>query len=92
MNLSFKRGGIYTRKSIGEICFPGVGRPKGGNWDTGYVRVENNVIIFMNIGVAGRTGHNFDNFFERLFSKSEDNAVSVRLATIKTGFANCRTD
>ena len=65
MNLSFKRGGIYTRKSIGEICFPGVGRPKGGNWDTGYVRVENNLLIFMNIGVAGRTGHNFDNFFDQ---------------------------
>ena len=33
-NLSFKRGFEYTRKSIGEICYPGVGRPAGGNWDT----------------------------------------------------------
>ena len=65
MYLSFKRGSVYTRKSIGEICYPGIGRPKGGNWDTGYVRVENNLIIFMNIGVAGKTGHDFDNYFDQ---------------------------
>ena len=64
MNLDFKRGSKYTRKSIGEICFPGVGRPAGGNWDTGYVTVEDNLIIFMNIGVPGRTGHDFDNKFD----------------------------
>ena len=64
MDLEFKRGSIYTRKSIGEICFPGKGRPAGGNWDTGYVSVEDNLIIFMNIGVPGRTGHDFDNKFD----------------------------
>lgn len=64
MSLDFKRGSKYTRKSIGEICYPGIGRPAGGNWDTGYVRVEDNLIIFMNIGVPGRTGHDFDNKFE----------------------------
>lgn len=64
MELNFKRGSIYTRKSIGEICYPGKGRPYGGNWDTGYVSVENNLIIFMNIGIAGRTGQDFDNKFD----------------------------
>lgn len=64
MNLDFKKGSKYTRKSIGEICYPGVGRPAGGNWDTGYVTVEDNLIIFMNIGVPGRTGHDFDNKFD----------------------------
>jgi len=63
MDLNFKRGCKYTRKSIGEICYPGVGRSAGGNWDTGYTSVENNLIIFMNIGVPGRTGHDFDNQF-----------------------------
>jgi len=63
-DLSFKRGFEYTRKSIGEICYPGVGRPSGGNWDTGYTSVGNNLIIFMNIGVPGRTGHDFDNYFD----------------------------
>jgi transposase len=65
MNLNFKIGSIYTRKSIGEVCFPGIGRPAGGNWDTGYVSVEDNLIIFMNIGVQGRTGHDFDNKFNK---------------------------
>ena len=54
MRLSFKRGYTYTRKTIGEICYPDVGRPAGGNWDTGYVRVGDNLIVFMNIGVPGR--------------------------------------
>ena len=63
-NLSFKRGFEYTRKSIGEICYPGIGRPSGGNWDTGYTSVKNNLIIFMNIGIPGRTGHDFDNYFD----------------------------
>ncbi len=69
--LNFKRGFEYTRKSIGEICYPGVGRPSGGNWDTGYVRVDDNLIIFMNIGVPGRTGHDFENHFD------EENNVIV---------------
>ena len=69
MNLVFKIGSIYTRKSIGEVCFPGIGRPAGGNWDTGYVSVEDNLIIFMNIGVQGRTGHDFDNRFNKKFRK-----------------------
>lgn len=63
-NLNFKRGNKYTRKDIGYVCYPGVGRPAGGMWDTGYVHVENNLIIFMNIGLAGRTGHDFENYFD----------------------------
>ena len=47
--LNFKRGSSYSRKDVGNICYPGVGRPAGGTWDTGYVRFENNLIIFMNI-------------------------------------------
>ena len=64
MNLKFKRGSKYSRESIGKICFPGDGIPAGGIWYTGYAPVENNLIIFMNIGVPGRTGHDFDNKFD----------------------------
>ena len=43
---------------------PGEGRPRGGDWDTGYVRVgKDKLIIFANIGVAGRTGHDFANAY-----------------------------
>tara|TARA_A100001015_G_scaffold244738_1_gene280370 strand:- start:588 stop:1439 length:852 start_codon:yes stop_codon:yes gene_type:complete len=38
-----------------------------GNWTTGYVRPKgtNDLIIFMNIGVPGKTGHDFDNKFDQ---------------------------
>ena len=37
-----------------------------GNWTTGYVQPKgtNDLIIFMNIGVPGKTGHDFDNKFD----------------------------
>ena len=60
----FKRGSLYTRQDIGFICLPETGRPSGGDWDTGYVRVERELIVFMNIGVPGRTQHDFDNEFD----------------------------
>ena len=60
----FEKGSEYSRKKIGDICYPGVGRPKGGEWDTGYVRPaafkhaklapsfgENDLIIFANFDV-----------------------------------------
>lgn len=73
----FEKGLEYSRKKIGDICYPGVGRPKGGQWDTGYVRPaacthasvapsfgENDLIIFANFDVAGRTGHDFPNHYD----------------------------
>jgi len=60
----FKKGSNYTRKDIGELYFPGVGRPKGGSWDTGYVGVGDDLVIFMNINVAGKTGHDFNNHYD----------------------------
>jgi hypothetical protein len=66
MDLKFQIGEQYSREDVGEICYPGVGRPKGGNWDTGYVRIGSNLIVFMNIGVSGRTGHDFDNRYDEL--------------------------
>jgi hypothetical protein len=57
----FEQEKHYSRQDIGRICLPQTGRPKGGMWDTGYVRVENSLIIFMNIGVPGRTEHDFNN-------------------------------
>ena len=60
----FKIGSKYTRKDIGWIMLPETGRPKGGNWDTGYVREGNDLIIFMNIGRPGATGHDFPNEYD----------------------------
>ena len=60
----FKKGSKYTRKDVGWIVLPETGRPKGGSWDTGYVTVGDKLIVFMNIGVPGKTRHDFDNAFD----------------------------
>ena len=60
----FKKGSQYSRKDVGWVLLPETGRPAGGDWDTGYVRADNKLIIFMNIGVSGTTGHDFDNYYD----------------------------
>lgn len=66
-SFSFKRGSEYSRDDIHFLYFgkpyPKVGT---GNWTTGYVQPKgsNDLIIFMNIGVPGTTGHDFDNKFD----------------------------
>jgi hypothetical protein len=60
----FKKGSQYSRKDIGWILLPETGRSAGGDWDTGYVRIEDKLIIFMNIGVPGTTEHDFNNFYD----------------------------
>ena len=55
----FKKGSQYTRKDVGWIVLPETGRPRGGSWDTGYVVVGDLLIVFMNIGVPGKTQHDF---------------------------------
>ena len=59
----FKKGSLYTRQDVGWVLLPETGRPAGGDWDTGYVKVEDKLIIFMNIGVPGTTNHDFDNHY-----------------------------
>jgi hypothetical protein len=56
-----KIGEKYTRADIWNEYHPGEEFINGGNWRSGYVRQGDDLVIFMNIGVAGRTGHDFDN-------------------------------
>lgn len=52
----------YKRKDIYKII--GVREDtKGGNWDTGYCLYKNDFFIFCNVGVPGRTGHDYGNRF-----------------------------
>ena len=64
----FKRGSEYTRDEIAKIVRPD-NPPRGGDWTTGYARIENNLFVFMNIGVAGRTGHDFENYYDEKSNK-----------------------
>lgn len=62
INNPFQVGMEYTKQDIYRIV--GVSREKqGGDWDTGYHNHEECVFIFANIGVAGRTGHDYGNRF-----------------------------
>ena len=59
----FKRGVTYKRDEIAVMARPD-NPPQGGDRTTGYARIESDLFIFMNIGVPGRTGHNFDNHYD----------------------------
>jgi hypothetical protein len=59
----FKRGSQYTRSEIANLVRPD-NPPNGGDWTTGYARIENNLYVFMNMGVPGRTGHDFENYYD----------------------------
>lgn len=53
----------YTRKDVYRV----IGIPentKGGGWDTGYNKCDDDYFIFTNIGIPGRTGHDYGNRFD----------------------------
>jgi 5-methylcytosine-specific restriction protein A len=53
----------YTKIDIYKILDVPKRRQKGA-WDTGYRRYNNEIFIFCNIGVAGRTGHDYGNVWD----------------------------
>ncbi|PZU21798.1 MAG: hypothetical protein DI589_12860 [Shinella sp.] len=57
---NFEVGSTYTRKQVADaIALPEALRV--GDWLTGYRDWNGEVFIFANVGVAGRTGHNYLN-------------------------------
>lgn len=69
---NFKRGSNYTRAQIFASYRPNLPLPTGGNLYTGYTVFDDpadesepsDLVIFMNIGVPGRTKHDFDNEYD----------------------------
>ena len=59
----FSVGGVYQRRAIKEHVGSGKATDRGGPWDTGLVSFGGAHFIFCNIGVAGKTGHNYGNFW-----------------------------
>ena len=60
---TFSQGQRYTRADIRELA--GQSRTgKGGKWDTGIFEHEGESFIFANVGTAGRTGHDYGNWWE----------------------------
>ncbi|NEU83786.1 DUF3427 domain-containing protein [Nostoc sp. UIC 10630] len=62
MDYQFIRGESYKRRDIYRIVGLSEDR-KGGNWETGYTRHEEDYFLFCNMGVAGTTGHDYNNHF-----------------------------
>ncbi len=55
-------GEKYTKNDIYRICKVPIAKQKG-NWNTGYTNFEGDWFIFCNVGIPGRTGHNYKNKF-----------------------------
>jgi len=88
----FKKGCLYTRSDIYNLYF---GEPlplKGtANWKTGYVQPQNSkdLIVFMNIDVPGKSGHNYPNKYNpdnktiEWFGKTNSNSQQPTFLKLK---------
>jgi hypothetical protein len=59
----FQTNEQYTKKEIYKILKVPL-RAQKGAWNTGYREYKGAIFIFANIGVAGRTGHDYDNHWQ----------------------------
>jgi 5-methylcytosine-specific restriction protein A len=62
MRYPFDVSAEYSRKDVLRII--GLPDPLGGNWYTGYASHDGEFFVFCNVGVAGRTGHDYQNRWE----------------------------
>lgn len=60
----FQTNHQYTKADIYKILRVPL-KARRGAWDTGYREYKGEVFIFANIGVPGRTGHNYNNHWVR---------------------------
>lgn len=61
--MSFIVGNSYTKKNIYSLLEVPSNQQRGA-WDTGYREYNGDIFIFCNIGVPGRTGHDYKNFWD----------------------------
>lgn len=59
---TFVAGQTYTRTDVLEVLE--VDDPGGGQWYTGLARHGDDHYIFCGVGVGGRTGHDYNNYFD----------------------------
>ncbi len=63
LKYAFRTNDVYSRKDVYRVI--GISEDThGGVWDTGYAIHNEDYFIFTNVGVPGRTGHNYKNRFE----------------------------
>ncbi len=59
----FILGKSYTKKDIYRILKVPEERQRGA-WDKGYHMYDDNMFIFSNVGIPGRTGHDYNNYWD----------------------------
>lgn len=83
-------GGAYTRLAVQDLLGVPESR-RNGNWDTGYTRYKGNVYVFCNVGIPGRTGHDYSNRWEGAsliwYGKSASRANQPLMRDIISGAA-----
>ena len=62
----FVVGNTYTRDQVADLIQMPLDR-RGGNWNTGYDRWNDDFYLFCNVGAAGRTGHDYPNHWNGKF-------------------------
>ena len=60
---NFKKHSKYSRKDVYKIV-TGRNEQPYGKWVSGYNKEGNDLFIFMNIGIPGRTGHDYKNSYD----------------------------
>lgn len=55
--LKYSRADLYAILGVPE-------EKQGGDWTTGYTRYEDAFYVFTTVGVPGRTGHDYSNYWE----------------------------
>lgn len=81
---TFIKGKLYSRKDVQEILGVPEEKRKGGTWATGYTSFKGQYYIFCNIGVSGKTGHDYNNIFLGRNLKWEGKSnTNINQSTIK---------
>lgn len=57
IGLKYSRADLYAILSVPK-------EKQGGDWATGYTRYESAFYVFTTVGVPGRTGHDYSNYWE----------------------------
>jgi 5-methylcytosine-specific restriction enzyme A len=79
----FNPGSHYYRKDIYRAI--GISpSTHGGNWDTGYARYGADFFLFANLGIPGRTGHQYKNCLEgNILHWQAKNGTTVRQPQVR---------
>lgn len=59
----FKVGKNYSKEDIYELMHVPK-KSRKGSWDTGYRSYNEDIFIFSNVGIPGRTGHDYNNYWD----------------------------